>query len=80
MNRQPFVLDVALEQFQRMGAPTAIVPVACGDQPGTFYATYHGDDEWMALAHRPEHQAELAIAMCKRAYADARRHSCDRRT
>lgn len=76
MSAEPFVLDVATEQFERMDAPTVIVPVAQKGRTGVFFATYEGDEEWMAHVRVKELQAEVAIALCKRAHADARKH-CD---
>lgn len=72
MSREPFVLDVALAQFSEWDAPTVIVPVARGGAAGVFYASYDGDAGWMAQARAEGNQAEVAIACCKRAYADAR--------
>ena len=72
MKSEPSVFTVALDQFNAMKAPTVIVPVLADGDEGVFYATYEGDAEWMSLASAKEHQAELAIACCKHAYADAR--------
>ncbi len=72
MTAEPNVFEVALAQFDAMKAPTVIVPVVSDGEEGVFYASYHGDVEWMALASAKEHQAEVAIACCKHAYADAR--------
>ncbi len=71
MTSEPSVFAVALAQFHAMKAPTVIVPVVSDGDEGVFYATYQGSVEWMALASAKEHQAEVAIACCKHAYADA---------
>ncbi len=71
MTSEPSAFVVALAQFDAMKAPTVIVPVVSDGEEGVFYASYQGDAEWMALASAKEHQADLAIACCKHAYADA---------
>ena len=75
MTGDPCVLDVALAQLEEMQGPTVIIPVVCDGQPGTIYATYQGDEEYMAFALDPGNQADVAIACCKRAYADALKRS-----
>jgi hypothetical protein len=74
VRRDAPVFDVAVAQFETMDAPTAIVPVSCGAGEAAFYATYDGDEDWARLVRTRGRQAELAIVMCTRAYADARRH------
>ena len=73
MTGEPFVLDVALAQLTALDVPTVIVPVARDGEHGVFYASYDGggDAEWLALARAAHNQAELAIACCQVAYADA---------
>jgi hypothetical protein len=75
MTGDPCVLDVALAQLEEMQAPTVIIPVVGDGQPGTIYATYQGDEEYMAFALDPGNQADVAIACCKRAYAEALKRS-----
>ena len=65
------VFAAASAQFDATKAPTVMVPIVSDGDEGVFYATYHGDAEWMALASAKEHQAEVAIACCKHAYVDA---------
>jgi len=47
----------------------------CSSRAGTIYATYQRDEEYMAFALDPGNQADVAIACCKRAYADALKRS-----
>ncbi len=78
MSRDPSVFDVAVEQFRRFDAPTVVVPIAYAGHTGVVYVSYRGDDEWMEQARLKGNQADLAIACCKRAYADAPSDACPR--